>query len=303
MEIRPETPRDYALIADIQARAFGGSAQVPAIVALHRQRAAFDPELSLVAEQDGQVVGHALFSPQVIRLMGADVPAVNLSPIGVDPAAQGTGVGAALIAAGHAAAAERGYALSFLIGHPSYYPRLGYQPHAFGAAALTVPADALAPGPVEAIAPRPGDIPALEALWRHEEGDVDFAIRPGPQLLDWLSPNPAITTRVWLRGGAVVGYTRLHAARPDRPLLFLAADHAAAHAIAAILTAGLPALTLPLHPASASAAAFAQAAEVQSWDAAMVCPLRPGVYEPYLAAVAAGRPIGRVIWPAAFDLE
>lgn len=306
MQIRAETPQDYAAIAEVHARAFGGSAQVPSIVVLHRQRAAFDPELSLLAEEDGRLLGHVLFSPQVIRLMGEDLPAVNLSPIGVLPEAQGRGVGAALIEAGHAAAREKGYALSFLIGHPTYYPRFGYQPHAFGAATLAVSAADLAPAGLQAVLPQADDLPALEALWRHEEGAVDFSIRPGPSLIDWLSPNPAVAAHVWLRDDAIVGYTRVHKGRPDRPQFFLAADDAAARAVAAelALAAGTPELTLPLHPASLSAGAFSQPAAVQSWEAGMALGLRPDVYEPYAAAVAAGeRPLGRVIWPVAFDLE
>lgn len=305
MLIRPETPQDYAAIAEAHARAFGGSAHVPGIVALHRQRAAFDPALSLVAEEEGRLLGHVLFSPQVIRLMGEDLPVVNLSPIGVLPEAQGRGVGAALIAAGHEAARAKGFVLSFLIGHPTYYPRFGYRPHAFGAATLEVAAADLAPAGLEAMPPQPDDLPALEALWRHEEGAVDFSIRPGPGLLDWLSPNPAIAARVWLRGDTIVGYTRVHAGRPARPVYFLAADHDAARAIAAelALAAGQPELTLPLHPASASAAAFAHQAAVQSWEPGMAFELRLGAYEPYLAATAGGRPLGRVIWPVAFDLE
>jgi predicted N-acetyltransferase YhbS len=306
MQIRPDTPQDYAAIADIHARAFGCSAEVPSLVALLRQRVAFDPALSLVAEEGGRLLGHVLFTPELIRLMGADVSAVNLSPLGVLPEAQRRGVGAALIAAGHAAAREKGYALSFLVGHPSYYPRFGYRTHAYGKATLPVAAGDLAPDNLEAVSPGPDHLPALAALWQHEEADVDISIRPGPSLLDWLSPNPAIAARVWLRDEAIVGYTRVHAGRPARPLFFLAADHAAARAIAAelALAAGQPELTLPLHPASASAAAFAQPAAVQVWEPAMVCPLRPDVYEPYTAAVAVGeRSVGRVIWPVAFDLE
>jgi predicted N-acetyltransferase YhbS len=53
MNIRPETPHDYAAIAGVNLRAFGERAAEALIVALHRHRAAFDPELSLVAEEGG----------------------------------------------------------------------------------------------------------------------------------------------------------------------------------------------------------------------------------------------------------
>lgn len=95
--IRPEQPTDYAAIAAVHVRAFENRASEALIVPLHRHRRAFDPDLSLVAEADGRIVGHALFSPQTIRLLGADVPAVNLAPIAVDGAWQRAGVGGRLI--------------------------------------------------------------------------------------------------------------------------------------------------------------------------------------------------------------
>jgi len=85
MIIRPETVADYAGIADVQVRAFGHRPGEALIVALHRQRGAFDPELSLVAEVDGRVVGHVLFSPHQMRLLGQTIPVVNLAPIAIDP--------------------------------------------------------------------------------------------------------------------------------------------------------------------------------------------------------------------------
>lgn len=52
--LRPERVTDYADIADLHARAFGARAGKALIVALIRQRSAFDPALSLVAEVDGR---------------------------------------------------------------------------------------------------------------------------------------------------------------------------------------------------------------------------------------------------------
>lgn len=77
MRIRPETPADYAAIAALHVRAFGDRTGEGLVVALHRQRAAFDPELSLVAEKDGRVTGHVLFSPRHLGLLGQEVRAVN----------------------------------------------------------------------------------------------------------------------------------------------------------------------------------------------------------------------------------
>ena len=94
--IRHERVTDYATIGEVHAQAFGNRAVEAAIVALLRQRRAFDPELSLVADIDGRVIGHVLFSPYKIRLLGQTIPAVNLAPIAVEPKFQGEGIGCLL---------------------------------------------------------------------------------------------------------------------------------------------------------------------------------------------------------------
>jgi predicted N-acetyltransferase YhbS len=303
MLIRPETPRDYADIASVNVRAFGGRVVEALIVALHRHRRLFDPELSLVAEIDGQVVGHALFSPQTIRLLGSDVPAVNLAPIAVDPAFQRKGVGAALMEEGHAVARRKSYPLSYLLGHIEYYPRFGYRTGAFGASSIQVTMAGLPKCTLQSRAPREEDIPALRGLWRHEEGQVDFAIDPGDTLLDWLSPNPLIAATIYLRDGQIVGYTRIRSTEPANPRLFLAADAATALEMAADIGYIVTSITLPLHPLSASASAFG-APHAEAWGAGMALSLAPNPFDEYYVRVQAGqRPPGRPIWPSVFDSE
>ncbi len=67
MIIRSENVTDYAAIGALHARAFGNRPAEPSIVALLRQRRAFDPEFSLVAEINGRAVGHVLFSAYQMR--------------------------------------------------------------------------------------------------------------------------------------------------------------------------------------------------------------------------------------------
>ena len=149
MIIRPETADDYPVIAEVNVQAFGNTSEA-IMVDVHRHRSAFDPELSLVAEVDGAVIGHALFSPRTIRLVDADVPAVSLGPIAVLPAYQRQGVGGALIAEGHRVAAAKGCTVCYLIGHTTYYPRFGYRTQAYGTATVTVPTAELRESDLEA---------------------------------------------------------------------------------------------------------------------------------------------------------
>lgn len=304
MIVRPETPADYAAIADVHARAFDNRTTEPLIVTLLRQRRDFDPDLSLVAEIEGSIVGHVLFFPYRLHLMGNDVSAVNLAPIGVLPGYQRQGIGSRLINEGHRVAQRKGYVLSFLLGHTSYYPRLGYRTGAFGVATASVAAAILPKPCIHARAVIPEDIPSLHSLWEIDHAAVDFALDPGHSYLDWVSPNPAIRSLVYERDGQLVGYTRIHRDEPAAPRVFLAADPAASEQVAAHLAAETAeaALTLPIHPASAAASAFA-GAEVRRWQSAMANSLRPGALDPYLAALDAGtRPAGQVTWPVAFDL-
>lgn len=111
----------------MQAAAFGRADEARLVDAL---RDAVTPLVSLVAEQGGRVIGHVLFSPVAIE--GApDAPACcALGPVGVEPAAQGRGVGAALIRAGLARCRELGFGAAFVLGNPAYYGRFGFGPAA-----------------------------------------------------------------------------------------------------------------------------------------------------------------------------
>ena len=83
---------------------------------------------SLVAERDGGVVGHVLFSRMDVQADGAALSAAGLAPVSVSPMLQGQGIGDALIRAGLGDLRAQGVAISFVLGHESYYPRFGYSP-------------------------------------------------------------------------------------------------------------------------------------------------------------------------------
>jgi len=202
--VRSETVADYPAISDVHAVAFDSQAGEPLIVAMLRQRQLFDPELSLVAELEGRVVGHVLFTPQAMRLLDVEVRAVMLSPVGVLPDFQRQGVGSTLIEEGHRIAAAKGYAFSWLVGIPDYYPRFGYRQRAYGSWMLTMETSgepSLDEAPL-----KHADIPALRELWQLDRAAVDFAGDPGPLLIDWVSPNPHIQSLVFRQRGEIVGF-------------------------------------------------------------------------------------------------
>jgi putative acetyltransferase len=123
LTIRPEWPGAVAAIRLVDEAAFPTPAEAGLV---DRLRADGDLVLSLVAEQDGIVVGHVVFSRIVIERDDDPGTAVSLAPVAVLPQYQRAGVGKALIARGLATLAERGESVVFVLGDPAYYGRFGF---------------------------------------------------------------------------------------------------------------------------------------------------------------------------------
>lgn len=121
--IRPERPDDIAAVRQLHDRAFGTPAEGELV---DRLRAAHKAVLSLVAERDGQVVGHVLFSPVTVASAPPAWRAVGLAPVSVLPEFQRAGIGSALIRAGLEACRQAGYDAVVVLGHVDYYPRFGF---------------------------------------------------------------------------------------------------------------------------------------------------------------------------------
>ena len=126
--IRQETPKDYETVYEVVRQAFAcaehSDGNEQDLVTALRKSDAFVPELSLVAEQDGKIVGYILFTK--IDIGGRT--ALALAPLAVLPAYQRQGIGSALIREGHRIAGALGYPCSVVLGSEKYYPRFGYVP-------------------------------------------------------------------------------------------------------------------------------------------------------------------------------
>src|SRR5918997_6840064 len=90
MEIRTETGADLAAVGEVNRLSFGREAEARLVDGLRDGGYA---RLSLVAEEEGRLVGHIMFSEAVIRTDGGEVGALALGPVGVIPERQGRGVG------------------------------------------------------------------------------------------------------------------------------------------------------------------------------------------------------------------
>lgn len=118
MHIRPETPADIDAIRAQTEVAFGQPDEARLVDLLREDG---DAAISFVAEQDGQIIGHVLFSP-----MAAPVKTLGLAPVSVAPTHQKQGIGAQLIHRGLSEAQHDGWQASFVLGNPAYYSRFGY---------------------------------------------------------------------------------------------------------------------------------------------------------------------------------
>ena len=124
MRIREERPGDGGGIRTINEAAFRTRAETE-LVDLLREQA--QPRISLVAEQDGFVLGYILFSP--VTLEGhPELRIMGLAPMAVHPSRQRLGVGSALVVEGLRRCRELGACAVVVLGHPRYYARFGFRP-------------------------------------------------------------------------------------------------------------------------------------------------------------------------------
>lgn len=136
MLIRRELPEDVEAIRAVTAAAFrgvahsappvepGGDPGEATLVSWLRDDAGWVEQLSLVAVEDGAVVGHVLATRAHVDAR----PALGLGPVSVAPHRQRAGVGTALMHAVLGAADALGEPLVALLGDPAFYGRFGFVP-------------------------------------------------------------------------------------------------------------------------------------------------------------------------------
>jgi putative acetyltransferase len=129
--VRPALPADYPAIRAVETAAFGRPDEAGMVEASRAEGGAW---VELVAEADGEIVGHILMNRMTVT---PPKLVAGLAPVAVAPAHQGRGIGDALCRAGIEAVRALGAEAVVLLGHPTYYPRFGFS--AAAAAKLASP--------------------------------------------------------------------------------------------------------------------------------------------------------------------
>lgn len=128
MIIRNETASDVVAITHVTVAAFMNlkiSHQTEHYI-VHALRDAGALALSLVAEMDGEVVGHVAFSP--VSISDGTTGWYGLGPVSVLPLFQGQGIGSSLINEGLFMLKQMGGRGCMLVGDPNFYKRFDFRP-------------------------------------------------------------------------------------------------------------------------------------------------------------------------------
>ncbi len=127
VEIREASTSDLNAVLHVERLAFGHDKESRLVRDLLNDPSA-KPVLSLLAFDGHQALGHVLFTSARLAKSQLSPSIMLLAPLAVTPDAQRQGIGGKLISRGLLLLAESGVDLVFVLGHPEYYPRHGFQP-------------------------------------------------------------------------------------------------------------------------------------------------------------------------------
>jgi putative acetyltransferase len=123
MVIKNEQPENIKKIRKLNVIAFGHEAEAVLVDKLRASRAL---TLSLVAMEEGSIVGNIAFSPVTINTIDRTISAIGLGPLAVSPERQGSGIGSQLVEAGLNEIRRLGHVIIFVLGNPEFYSRFGF---------------------------------------------------------------------------------------------------------------------------------------------------------------------------------
>lgn len=131
MRIRPEKPSEYPFIYNLVKVAFEtakvSNGDEQNYVDRLRAGECYVPELALVAEEEGRIVGHVMFTKAYVLTGTERVEGLLLAPLCVELGHRRLGVGSRLVAEGFRIGKQMGFNSVFVVGDPAYYGRFGFR--------------------------------------------------------------------------------------------------------------------------------------------------------------------------------
>ncbi len=129
--IRQEKPSEYPTIYTLVQLAFqtakvsNGNEQD--FVNKLRESSNYIPELALVAEEDGKIVGHIMLTKTTVATSERKIEALLIAPLSVALEYRNRGIGSKLVLASFEVAKKMGYNAVFVVGDPEFYGRFGFK--------------------------------------------------------------------------------------------------------------------------------------------------------------------------------
>lgn len=127
--VRPDTTADHHAVRQLTIDAFeqsefGHNGEADLIDSIRETQRNIS---SFVAEEDGVILGHVLFSPATIRDGKTELHGMGLAPMSVLPNCQRKGVGTLLMEKAFEILDQRKNTFTIVAGHPDYYPKFGFE--------------------------------------------------------------------------------------------------------------------------------------------------------------------------------
>ncbi|SKC42733.1 GNAT family N-acetyltransferase [Maledivibacter halophilus] len=130
--IRKEKSQDYPKVREVIKSAFSREGKDLVfnewvLVEKIRESEYYINDLSLVAEAEGEILGHIMFTP--MKIEGDSIPfdSLALAPVAVHKDFQKRGIGKHLVRAGIENAKNLGFKSIIVMGDPEYYTKFGFE--------------------------------------------------------------------------------------------------------------------------------------------------------------------------------
>ena len=129
--IRREIPADYRTVENLTREAFWNVYRPGCtehyVLHCYREREDFIPELDLVMEKDGEIIGHVMFAKSKILMSdGEELPIMTFGPISIAPAYKRQGYGTFLLRYSMEKAKEMGCGALAITGNINFYGKSGF---------------------------------------------------------------------------------------------------------------------------------------------------------------------------------